>query len=186
VADADDVLFRQHLARDPLAVDVGPAAAAQVDDLEAAFRVAAELRVIPGDLEVAGQHDVVGRLPPDPDRLGRQGMGVRHGAILSGPHRTSSGLHALTRNLALELAPHQIPVNTVAPAVVASPVYEKFVPRDKLEETLRSFDAFHPLGRTGTGPAERGHGAAPVRNDHGGHDGSDVGWRDPRRGAARG
>ena len=28
------------------------------------------------------------------------------------------GLHALTRNLALELAPHQIRVNTVAPAVV--------------------------------------------------------------------
>src|SRR6185437_15165860 len=34
------------------------------------------------------------------------------------------GLHALTRNLALELAPHQIRVNTVAPAVVATPIYE--------------------------------------------------------------
>ena len=60
------------------------------------------------------------------------------------------GLHALTRNLALELAPHQIRVNTVAPAVVATPIYERFVPRDKLEETLHSFDGFHPLGRTGT------------------------------------
>jgi NAD(P)-dependent dehydrogenase (short-subunit alcohol dehydrogenase family) len=60
------------------------------------------------------------------------------------------GLHAFTRNLALELAPHQIRVNTVAPAVVATPIYERFVPRDKLEETLHSFDAFHPLGRTGT------------------------------------
>ena len=60
------------------------------------------------------------------------------------------GLHALTRNLALELAPHQIRVNTVAPAVVATPIYERFVPKDKLEETLRSFDGFHPLGRTGT------------------------------------
>jgi NAD(P)-dependent dehydrogenase (short-subunit alcohol dehydrogenase family) len=60
------------------------------------------------------------------------------------------GLHALTRNLALELAPHQIRVNTVAPAVVATPIYKRFVPEDKLDETLHSFDAFHPLGRTGT------------------------------------
>jgi len=60
------------------------------------------------------------------------------------------GLHALTRNLALELAPHKIRVNTVAPAVVATPIYEKFVPKDQLAATLHSFDAFHPLGRTGT------------------------------------
>jgi NAD(P)-dependent dehydrogenase (short-subunit alcohol dehydrogenase family) len=60
------------------------------------------------------------------------------------------GLHALTRNLALELAPHQIRVNTVAPAVVATPIYQRFVPQDQLEATLHSFDAFHPLGRTGT------------------------------------
>ncbi|HEX3192593.1 MAG TPA: SDR family oxidoreductase [Streptosporangiaceae bacterium] len=60
------------------------------------------------------------------------------------------GLHALTRNLALELAPHQIRVNTVAPAVVATPIYERFVPQDQLDATLHSFDGFHPLGRTGT------------------------------------
>ena len=60
------------------------------------------------------------------------------------------GLHALTRNLALELAPHQIRVNTVAPAVVATPIYERFVPQDQLDATLHSFDSFHPLGRTGT------------------------------------
>jgi len=60
------------------------------------------------------------------------------------------GLHALTRNLALELAPHQIRVNTVAPAVVATPIYERFIPQDQLEATLHSFAGFHPLGRTGT------------------------------------
>ncbi len=60
------------------------------------------------------------------------------------------GLHALTRNLALELAPHQIRVNAVAPAVVATPIYERFVPKDQLDATMHSFDAFHPLGRTGT------------------------------------
>ena len=68
----------------------------------------------------------------------------------SGYSLAKGGLHALTRNLALELAPHRIRVNAVAPAVVATPVFEKFVPADKLDETLHSFDAFHPLGRTGT------------------------------------
>jgi NAD(P)-dependent dehydrogenase (short-subunit alcohol dehydrogenase family) len=61
-----------------------------------------------------------------------------------------AGLHALTKNLAIELAPHRIRVNAVAPAVVATPLYEGFVPKDKLDETLHSFDAFHPLGRVGT------------------------------------
>ena len=60
------------------------------------------------------------------------------------------GLHALTHNLALELAPHQIRVNAIAPAVVATPIYERFVPKDQLEATLHSFDPFHPLGRAGT------------------------------------
>ena len=68
----------------------------------------------------------------------------------SGYSVAKGGLHALTRNLALELAPHQIRVNAVAPAVVATPIYEKFVPADQLDATLHSFDAFHPLGRVGT------------------------------------
>jgi NAD(P)-dependent dehydrogenase (short-subunit alcohol dehydrogenase family) len=61
-----------------------------------------------------------------------------------------AGLHALTRNLAIELAPHQIRVNAVAPAFVATPIYERFVPKDKIDETLHSFDSFEPLGRVGT------------------------------------
>jgi NAD(P)-dependent dehydrogenase (short-subunit alcohol dehydrogenase family) len=61
-----------------------------------------------------------------------------------------AGLHALTHNLAIELAGHQIRVNAVAPAVVATPIYEAFVPPEKIDETLHSFDAFHPLGRVGT------------------------------------
>jgi NAD(P)-dependent dehydrogenase (short-subunit alcohol dehydrogenase family) len=68
----------------------------------------------------------------------------------SGYSVAKAGLHALTRNLAMELAPHQIRVNAVAPAVVATPIYERFVPADKLDQTLHSFDGFHPLGRTGT------------------------------------
>jgi NAD(P)-dependent dehydrogenase (short-subunit alcohol dehydrogenase family) len=61
-----------------------------------------------------------------------------------------AGLHALTHNLAIELGGHQIRVNAVAPAVVATPIYESFVPADKIAETLESFNGFHPLGRVGT------------------------------------
>ena len=77
----------------------------------------------------------------------RQAIGATPSSAYS---LAKGGLHALTRNLALELAPHQIRVNAVAPAVVATPIYEKFVPADKIEETLHSFDAFQPLGRVGT------------------------------------
>jgi NAD(P)-dependent dehydrogenase (short-subunit alcohol dehydrogenase family) len=68
----------------------------------------------------------------------------------SGYSAAKGGLHSLTRSLAIELAPHQIRVNAVAPAVVATPIYERFVPKDKLDETMHSFDSFQPLGRVGT------------------------------------
>ena len=77
-----------------------------------------------------------------------------HEAIAATPSSAYSvakgGLHALTRNLAIELAPYQIRVNAVAPAVVATPIYERFVPEDQIDETMHSFDSFHPLGRVGT------------------------------------
>jgi NAD(P)-dependent dehydrogenase (short-subunit alcohol dehydrogenase family) len=67
----------------------------------------------------------------------------------SGYSVAKAGLHALTRNLAIELAP-QIRVNAVAPAVVKTPLYEGFIPKDEIDQTLAGFDAFHPLGRVGT------------------------------------
>lgn len=61
-----------------------------------------------------------------------------------------AGLHALTHNLAIELADHQIRVNAVAPAVVKSPLYEKFIPKAEIDATLATFAPLHPLGRVGT------------------------------------
>ncbi|MCL9781618.1 SDR family oxidoreductase [Vibrio sp. S4M6] len=61
-----------------------------------------------------------------------------------------AGLHSLTQHLAMELAPHNIRVNAVSPAVVQTPIYEGFIPKEEIKETLQSFHAFHPIGRVGT------------------------------------
>jgi NAD(P)-dependent dehydrogenase (short-subunit alcohol dehydrogenase family) len=60
-----------------------------------------------------------------------------------------AGRHALTRNLAIEFAKDHIRVNTVAPAIVETPVYNSFVPPEQYRNVLDSFNAFHPLGRIG-------------------------------------
>jgi NAD(P)-dependent dehydrogenase (short-subunit alcohol dehydrogenase family) len=57
--------------------------------------------------------------------------------------------HALTKNLAIELAPHNIRVNTIALAFVETPAYERFLSHEEAQEVLESVDSFHPLGRRG-------------------------------------
>lgn len=75
-------------------------------------------------------------------------------AILATPSSAYSmakaGLHSLTQHLALELAPFNIRVNAVSPAVVETPIYSAFLPKEKIRETLDSFNSFHPIGRIGT------------------------------------
>ncbi|MGG7518733.1 SDR family NAD(P)-dependent oxidoreductase [Allorhizobium undicola] len=61
----------------------------------------------------------------------------------------NAGVHAMVRNLAIELAPHKIRINAVAPAVVETPVYNTFMSDDQVKEVLPTFDSFHPLGRNG-------------------------------------
>ncbi|MFD9740841.1 SDR family NAD(P)-dependent oxidoreductase [Umezawaea sp. NPDC059074] len=61
-----------------------------------------------------------------------------------------AGLHALTQHLALELAAHKIRVNAISPAVVATPIYEGFIPPAEVDTVLASFNDFHPAGRIGT------------------------------------
>jgi NAD(P)-dependent dehydrogenase (short-subunit alcohol dehydrogenase family) len=60
-----------------------------------------------------------------------------------------AGRHALTKNLAIELAGDGIRVNTVALAFVETPSYERFLSADEAREVLDSVNTFHPLGRNG-------------------------------------
>lgn len=60
-----------------------------------------------------------------------------------------AGLHALTQHLAMELAGDNIRVNAVSPAVVETPIYEGFIDKDQVHETLQGFNGFHPIGRVG-------------------------------------
>jgi NAD(P)-dependent dehydrogenase (short-subunit alcohol dehydrogenase family) len=77
-----------------------------------------------------------------------------HQAVAATPSSAYSmakaGLHSLTQHLAMELAPHKIRVNAIAPAVVRTPIYEAFIPKEQVDEVLTGFDDFHPIGRVGT------------------------------------
>ena len=61
----------------------------------------------------------------------------------------NAGVHALARNLALELAGDHIRINAVAPAVVETPVYSTFLNEEDVSRVLPTFNVFHPLGRNG-------------------------------------
>ncbi len=61
-----------------------------------------------------------------------------------------AGLHALTQDMARELAEHDIRVNAVSPAVVKTPIYGAFIESSHIDSTLESFNNVHPIGRIGT------------------------------------
>ena len=77
-----------------------------------------------------------------------------HQAIKATPSSAYSmqkaALHALTKNLAIELGDHGVRVNSVAPAVVMSTIYKSFIAEDEIESALQGFNDFHPIGRIGS------------------------------------
>lgn len=60
-----------------------------------------------------------------------------------------AGRHALTKNLAIELAGDRIRVNTVALGFVETPAYERFMSPEQARQVLDGVNGFHPLGRHG-------------------------------------
>ena len=77
-----------------------------------------------------------------------------HQAIKATPSSAYSmqkaGLHALTKNLAMELGAHGVRVNAIAPAVTVTPLFNAFIDPKKVEQTLtEGFSSFHPIGRVG-------------------------------------
>lgn len=60
------------------------------------------------------------------------------------------GLDTLTKHAAAELAPYNIRVNAVAPAMIETKIFERFATSEQVDSTLEGFKNFHPLGRNGT------------------------------------
>jgi NAD(P)-dependent dehydrogenase (short-subunit alcohol dehydrogenase family) len=60
-----------------------------------------------------------------------------------------AGRHALTKNLAVELAKDNIRMNTVALSFVETPSYERFMTPEEARAVLDSVNDFHPMGRHG-------------------------------------
>ena len=75
-----------------------------------------------------------------------QAIGVTPSSAYSA---ANGGVHALVKNLAIELAPDKIRVNAVAPAVIETPVYSTFLTPEQVKAVLPTFNAMHPLGRNG-------------------------------------
>src|SRR6202040_1984278 len=60
-----------------------------------------------------------------------------------------AGVHALTKNLAIELAPDNTRVNAIAPGLIETPIFSTFLTSEQITQALPAFKAMHPLGRNG-------------------------------------
>lgn len=60
------------------------------------------------------------------------------------------GLEAMTKHVAMELAKNNVRVNAVAPAIVETRIFERFIPGEDLDSAMAEFHSLHPIGRNGT------------------------------------
>jgi NAD(P)-dependent dehydrogenase (short-subunit alcohol dehydrogenase family) len=95
---------------------------------------------------------------------GLQAIGATPSAAYSA---AKAGVHALTRNLAIELAPYRIRVNAIAPAVIETPVFNTFLTPEQVAAALPTFNAMHPLGRNGQ-PADAAEALLFLASDQAG------------------
>jgi NAD(P)-dependent dehydrogenase (short-subunit alcohol dehydrogenase family) len=93
---------------------------------------------------------------------GLQAIGATPSAAYSA---AKAGVHALTKNLAIELAPDNIRVNAIAPGVIETPVFNTFLTPEQVEKVLPSFNGMHPLGRNGQ-PADAAEALLFLASDH--------------------
>ncbi len=63
----------------------------------------------------------------------------------SGSQVSKAGMHALTKHLAIEFAQDNIRVNTIAPAIIETPLYDNLMSK----EDLSSLSSLHPLNKLG-------------------------------------
>ncbi len=61
----------------------------------------------------------------------------------SAPIAAKGGINALTTNMAIELAPHNIRVNAVAPGIIKTPIH------GRTDEQFEELNGMQPLGRVG-------------------------------------
>src|ERR1700739_2932666 len=73
-----------------------------------------------------------------------QAIGVTPSSAYSA---ANGGVHALVKNLAIELAPDKIRVNAIAPAVIETPVFSTFLTPEQVKTVLPTFNARHPIVR---------------------------------------
>ncbi len=72
-----------------------------------------------------------------------------HGLPSSAYSAAKGGVLALTRELAVELAPHKVRCNAVLPALVNTPMLENLMGHDNADRLLEKSKKIYPLGRAG-------------------------------------